>query len=290
MRRRITRKGRRKRNQIIVISFLCLLLFLCVGYAAFGTQLSIRAKGNIKEKPHCMLGGIKVNTVTEGDGLYEDIYEEGKCIYKGANPNNYIKFNNEIWRILSIDLNGSLKIVRNELLTSVVFDDGTGYSNAWETSNIKIYLNPEYLKTITINQDKIIPYTWSIGAVIWDNNDLASQIADENEGHSQSVSVALITASEYLRANTNIEQCGSNILNNDNKNICKITNWLFKEKSYWTLSPRDSVSYGIYVVGFDGPLYGGSVLGSQYVLPAINLSHDITLTGKGTLSEPFEIV
>ena len=47
--RRITRKVRRKRKQIIIISSICLLLCLCVGYAAFGTQLSIRAKGNIKE-------------------------------------------------------------------------------------------------------------------------------------------------------------------------------------------------------------------------------------------------
>ena len=42
--------------------------------------------------------------VTSGDGLYEDEYEEGKYTYKGANPNNYVTFNNEKagWRIISI--------------------------------------------------------------------------------------------------------------------------------------------------------------------------------------------
>ena len=153
---------------------------------------------------------------------------------------------------------------------------------------LNTYLNEEYLSTLS-DASEVVSHNFSIGTVTYNNNDLAVQIASEN-GATWNGNVGLINVSEYLRANTNIEQCGSNILNNDNKNICKITNWLFKEKSYWTLSPRDSVSYGIYVVGFDGPLYGGSVLGSQYVLPAINLSHDITLTGKGTLSEPFEIV
>ena len=27
---------------------------------------------------------------TSGDGLYEDEYEEGRHVYKGANPNNYV--------------------------------------------------------------------------------------------------------------------------------------------------------------------------------------------------------
>ena len=31
--------------------------------------------------------------VITGDGLYADAYEEGRYVYKGANPNNYITFN-----------------------------------------------------------------------------------------------------------------------------------------------------------------------------------------------------
>ena len=36
-----------------------------------------------------------VDIVTSGDGLYKDEYEDGKYTYKGANPNNYITFNDE---------------------------------------------------------------------------------------------------------------------------------------------------------------------------------------------------
>ena len=78
MRKRLTRKEKRNRNKKIVITgAICLLFCLCVGYAALNTELSIRAKGNIKESENCEFGGIKVNTVTEGDGLYFDTYEEG---------------------------------------------------------------------------------------------------------------------------------------------------------------------------------------------------------------------
>ena len=37
-------------------------------------------------------------------------------MYKGANPNNYIEFNNELWRIVAKEADGAYKIVRNEAL------------------------------------------------------------------------------------------------------------------------------------------------------------------------------
>ena len=59
------------------------------------------------------VGGQEVTTVISGDGLYKDEYEEGKYTYKGANPNNYVTFNNEKagWRIISINDNKTIKII-----------------------------------------------------------------------------------------------------------------------------------------------------------------------------------
>ena len=49
------------------------------------------------------VGGITLPLASDGaDGLYQDEYESGRYFYKGANPNNYITFNNETWRILSV--------------------------------------------------------------------------------------------------------------------------------------------------------------------------------------------
>ena len=285
MRRRNLKKQKKK----IIISSLCLLLFLCVGYAAFNTQLSLKAKGNVKEKS-ITPEDLKKLAVAEGDGLYQDEYEEGRFIYKGTNPNNYITFNNETWRILSIEADGRIKIMGNYNVGYMEWD--TNMINIWDNpSEIKIELNDKYLNMITVNKDKIVPSTWSIGAVTWDNNDLAGQIADENGTQSQLASVGLITVSEYLRANTNKEQCESFSLNNDNYNTCKTTNWLIRDLDYWTISAyAGSMDRAFGIVGFSGRISELEVYISYAVFPAMYLTNDINLSGSGTAEDPFTIV
>lgn len=68
-------------------------------------------------------------TATTGDGLYEDAYEEGKCTYRGENPNNYIKFNDELWRIMAIEPdkenpnNYNLKIMKKDSIGKIAYDE-----------------------------------------------------------------------------------------------------------------------------------------------------------------------
>ena len=69
MRKRLGRKQRKKQKKILIIGSLSLLLFLCVGYAAFQTNLNITSKANIKTYTTDDLKNIVVN---EGDGLYKD--------------------------------------------------------------------------------------------------------------------------------------------------------------------------------------------------------------------------
>ena len=54
------------------------------------------------------IGGQNVEVVTSGDGLYEDQYETGRYIYRGSEPNNYIQFNNELWRIVAKETDGTM--------------------------------------------------------------------------------------------------------------------------------------------------------------------------------------
>ena len=145
------------------------------------------------------------------------------------------------------------------------------------------------LESITVNKEKIVPSTWSIGAVTDGNNDLAGQIANENGTQSQEASVGLITASEYLRANTNKELCGNLSLNNDNYSTCQTTNWLFKNNYYWTISPDSSISNIVFDVFIDGYLGGSTAGNTDAVLPAITLSSDINLSGSGTAEDPYKI-
>ena len=240
------------------------------------------------------IGGQEVEVVTTGDGLYKDEYENGRYFYKGANPNNYITFNNETWRIISVENDGTIKIMRNEIIGNQVWDAGN--VNDWETSDIKTYLNGEYLSSITTNKDKIVSHTWSIGAVTYNNSDLAGQIADENGTQSQSASVGMITASEYLRANTNTEECGNLSINNTNKATCKTTNWMYNIVSggyLWTISPyAGGGNYVFFVSGYAslaGRLGYNDANTSYGVSPTLYLSSDITLIGDGSQGNPFQI-
>ena len=238
---------------------------------------------------------ITENIVESGDGLYKDEYENGKYTYKGANPNNYIIFNNETWRIISVDSNGLIKIMKNESIGNRAFDSES--INDWETSDIKTYLNGEYLNSITTNKNKIISHTWSIGAVTFENTDLEGQINVENGTQSQSVSIGMITASEYIRANSNTGQCGNLSINNSNCSTCNTTNWMYdiapSEGGLWTITPSDNSIFGVYhvnVKGSNGGVDNGPAINSNGVSPSLYLTSEIELTGAGTQSNPYRII
>ena len=237
---------------------------------------------------------LKSLSVTEGDGLYKDEYESGKYTYKGANPNNYITFSGETWRIISVEADGTLKIMRSESIGDRAFDTtgGTYGSNNWtRPADLNTYLNEEYLPTLS-DSDKVVSHNFSIGAVTSSNNDLAGQIADEN-GTTWNGKVGLITVSEYLRANTNTEQCGTFSLNNDNYSTCKTTNWMYSAVPsgdyMWTISPRAGSSDDVFSVGSSGRVNGILAFSHRGVVPVFYLTSDITLSGTGEPGDPYVI-
>ena len=90
--------------------------------------------------------------MADGDGLYADTYEEGRYFYKGANPNNYITFSGETWRIISVENDGTIKIMRNRSIGDRAFDTtgGTYGSHNWaRPADLNTYLNGEYLEGLS---------------------------------------------------------------------------------------------------------------------------------------------
>ena len=120
MRRHITRRDK-KRKKIIIFSMISIICLFSIGYASFSSNFLVSGKGTIVEKP-TTIDQLKESKVTSGDGLYEDVYEENKYIYKGGDPNNFILFNDELWRIISIEEDNTLKIIRNESIGSMAWD------------------------------------------------------------------------------------------------------------------------------------------------------------------------
>ena len=96
----------------------------------------------------------------DGEGLKKDNTPDQNIRYYGANPNNYVSFNNELWRIIGV-FGNNVKLIRNEKLGELSWDssessvnDGYGINqwgeskdtsgNTYEGADLKVYLNKMY--------------------------------------------------------------------------------------------------------------------------------------------------
>ena len=83
------------------------------------------------------------------DGLKKDNTSDANIRYEGANPNNYVSFNDELWRIIGV-FGDNIKLVRSEELIKLSWDssdssvnNGWGV-NEWSQADLKEYLNTNY--------------------------------------------------------------------------------------------------------------------------------------------------
>ena len=83
------------------------------------------------------------------NGLKKDNTPDQNIRYYGSNPNNYVSFNNELWRIIGV-FGNNVKLVRSEKLGYLSWDSsessvnyGWGV-NEWSQSDLKNYLNTMY--------------------------------------------------------------------------------------------------------------------------------------------------
>ena len=216
-------------------------------------------EGYVPPAPSETIGGQKVEIVESGDGLYEDIYEEGRYVYRGSNPNNYIMFNDELWRIIAKEADGTYKIIRNETLPARAYDEknhrsttnntyckepsggcgvyaavdgefsspsGSQKGTVTEDSSIKIYLNEDYY-TNNINETakgQMTSHSFNIGAV--ERLDQSGAEADSiaknitsEKMYQWTGNVGLVNVSDILRASTN-PLCTSVTTSNSDTDAC----------------------------------------------------------------------
>ena len=141
------------------------------------------------------------------NGLKKDNTPDQNIRYYGSNPNNYVLFNNELWRIIGV-FGNNVKLVRSESLGSLSWDSsestingGFGINqwgerkdtsgNIYEGADLQVYLNKMYYggdTTITCygsanNGTKTCPtgtidetskalidsHIWNTGAVNWND-------------------------------------------------------------------------------------------------------------------------
>ena len=85
----------------------------------------------------------------DGEGLKIDNTPDQNIRYYGSDPNNYVSFNNELWRIIGV-FGDNVKLVRKDSLGELSWDssessvnNGWGV-NEWSQSALKNYLNAMY--------------------------------------------------------------------------------------------------------------------------------------------------
>ncbi len=292
------RKRRKKTKKIIIIFSLSLLFIMAVGYAAFSTNLNITAKGNITRKVFT-ISEFKNEycNATAGDGLYVDTFENNRCVYKGINPNNYIEIDDSLWRILAIESDDTLKIIKNDSIGKQLWDTGVGvwgYNNWARPAVINSYLNNDYYNLLSEDFKSIIEsHAWNTGAATHGNNDLASQIVEE-KSIIWNGKIGLISASDYLKANSNVNECGNWSLNNSNWEICMKTNFLIQAERFWTITAYDKIiqdtSTVVCNINSNGGVSGESAgYGAYDIFPTVYLNSNIKLYGNGTESNPYKI-
>lgn len=195
-----------------------------------------------------------------GNGTYDNPYIiESRNIkeLKDTLPSEYISYNNELWKIVSINEN-SIKLVNtdyikinNEYLT-LEFSN----TNNVITPNIKIlsYLNKEYLQTLP-NKEFLTKASFYTGNYSLTENDYKSTY-----NNSLNLYVGILSISDLFAYELNETYLLSSSINND---------------------------FSIYTVNNHAP-YENTIETPNKIRPAINMKPNISImSGNGTKNDPY---
>lgn len=228
---------------------------------------------------------IESTLVSSGDGLYKD---GASYYYRGEYVNNYIKIANIVYRIVSVDANGYVKVI-NPLITKTSYnwDDrynvekdqsGTGV-NDYEKSRLR-----ESLSNIFEGMDKytkkyIVKYDWCVGR-------RSSEVVNDEECLTKLKDyVGTLTAYELVNASLD-ENC-KNIYSGSCLNYNYFTNMI--SKNVWTITGVASNTYEV-IYATDESLDVKKTSSSAKVLTMFNIDgNNVYVSGDGTEKSPYII-
>ena len=193
--------------------------------------------------------------VTEGDGIYKI---NGASLFKGENVNNYFKFGNHLWRIISVNVDGSVELALDGYINALSFNES---AVNYKKSDINKYLNDVFLKNL--NKDYLVETSYCLDVVEDINNVVCTDTATDTF-------VRLLGITEFF--NSKID--GVTYLNSDDTN------------SYWTYN---SASTGAWTVS-GNTLSLVNSNNTSFVRPVIRIKNSVQLLGgNGSIEEPYYI-
>lgn len=232
---------------------------------------------------------------TEGETIStSDHYNELRFI--GANPNNYVKFNNQIWRIIGI-FDGKLKLVANPIgnyswdSSAKTVNNGLGV-NAWEDADLMKLLNPGYENNIDLKcKTNTSSATENGYTVINCGDNTASAYEDTNPLVNNSLywnagSGLCYTYGNYQAASCDFTTTG--LSDQDSKEMIDNATWYLgsndKSADLWGASQIMTASY---MYDFErGNLTGKQCSNAYYCSDTVTRNSPPTWTGKVGLIYP----
>ena len=267
------------------------------------------------------VGGIEIPEVTSDDGLYKDSYEENVYTYRGANPNNYVTFNGESWRIVSVNTSdNTMKIIRSSVLEDRVYDynngrySSSGYCNRNDYCNIYGSTSSLYNTSGSAISTLAREVNGTKYALPSKESEMSTYLNGTYYNSVNATARSMIVNGEYKAApvsSSSISNISTQIgyareaiwkgkvglldateyMRATTGSSVSSNNWLNISAHWWTMSPAsDSYSNDVWYVHRSGDLYRNSAHGGNGVRPVVTLSPEVQITsGDGSESSPYQL-
>ena len=254
---------------------------------------------------------------TDTTNLAYDDTTDKNLRYIGPNPNNYVEFNGELWRIIGVmnnikDSTGTsasrVKIIRDVPIRNLAWDSNN--TNNWSTASLQKLLNSgdyynranTYSSIGLTNESKnmISSIIWNLGG--WNTSSVTSSVIYMKERGTTVYSgnptnwkghVGLMYPSDYGYAvdSNKIVSCSKTNIGAYSNNDCYSSDWLYvKEHIQWTLSTNSDGNKDVLFVDTSGEIHGNLANENNSVRPVVYLDTKLLITkGKGTAENPYKI-
>jgi hypothetical protein len=218
-------------------------------------------------------------------------YESGEYFFEGANPNNYVWFNNELWRIVSKEADGTYKIILNGNIGSMRWNPSKTDMGYWNASTeLQIYLNGTYYNGLSATAKAQIQYkNWDAGMYAGGestNMTIYAALFGGDKATQWAGNVALIQATDYMITGTD-PACENYSTTCASPYNCQINNWLFTGYRYHVLNSYSTTRNR--TINSTGSISLYLPYEPYYVRPTVHLKASVRFTGSGTSSDPYVI-
>ena len=268
--------------------------------------------------------GLEKITHTIDNTLQVDSKFATEYRYRGGDSvvNNYVTFNNEVWRIIGIipteDTSGNvenrIKIIKDTSIGNKKWNETqditTNSYNNWVTGTLNTYLNNSYYNTLSSDaQNMIGTAKYYLGGYDMSDeaftSDIMWQYERKNEANrtgyyygtnpimqnNTNKKISIMYASDYGYGAS--KECTNNLYDYDSSANCITTNnWLDKSEDTWLLpqnSGNSDYAFSVYSGGFVDN--GDNASYDEYaVRPVLSLSSNVKISGgSGTSSDPYQL-